>query len=82
MPSTSTEDRILRTVDAQTSPAQPDTVRPGTIVLTLAGNGSMNPGDVREAMQAAVDDGRLEHTEEGRLRVADGVDVPVPGKAP
>jgi hypothetical protein len=80
MPSTSTEDRILRTVDAQTSPAQPDTVRPGTIVLTLAGNGSMNPGDVRQGMQSAVDAGRLEHTEEGRLRVADGVDVPVPGK--
>lgn len=76
------DDRVVSTVDKQTSPKQPDTVRPGTIVYTLAGAGSLDPREVRQAIKSAVDDGRLEHTEEGRLRVADGVEVPAPGKAP
>lgn len=76
----SDEDRIVRTVDAQTSPNQPDSVRPVTIVSTLAGSGSMKPESVRRAIRDAIEDGRLEHTDDDRLRVPEDVEIPTPGK--
>lgn len=72
----SVEDRVVRTVDAQTTPMQPDTVRPVTIVATLAASGSLNHDDVRGAITDAVEAGRLEHTDDDRLRIPEDVDVP------
>lgn len=74
-------DRVVATVDAQTSPVQPDSIPLQVVVTTLSGNGSLPPEQVHQGIQDAVDDGRLAF-EDGRLHVPSGVEVPAPGRTP
>jgi len=53
-------DRVVRTVEKQTSPEQPDKISASKVVLILADHGSMDAQEVREALDQAVDEGRLE----------------------
>lgn len=46
-------------------------MRVEVVVSTLAASGSEEGGDVRAALQDAIDAGHLQH-DDGRLRVADG----------
>jgi hypothetical protein len=64
-------DRIVRTVDAQTTPKQPDAARPVSVISTLAASGSLDHGTVRKGIQSALDSGQLNQTEDGRLEVSD-----------
>lgn len=75
-------DRVISVVDANTSPKQPDDVRRSTVVRILSRSTRdgdrggwqtvVSSDDVREAIDAALDDGRLAESD-GRLRVVDGV---------
>lgn len=77
----SIEDRVVSTVDAQTTSVQPNSIPPRVVVTTLSGNGSLPPEQVRDGIQDAVDSGQLVF-EDGRLHVPEGVEVPAPGRTP
>lgn len=47
--------RVLRTIDHQTSPMQRPGVRPATLYLTLVGHGQYSRRGVKTALQAALD---------------------------
>jgi len=66
-------DRVVRTVDHQTSQMQPDRIPASKVVMILADHGNMSPSEVREALDDAVDQGRLERDES---------DVWIPGTQP
>ena len=57
-------DRVVRTVDTQTTPMRPDRVPTHKIVLVLGGHGNETPEDVRVALDEAVSEGRLERDED------------------
>lgn len=57
-------DRVVRTVDTQTSKKQPDRVPAHKIVLILGRHGNENPDRVREALDQAVNEGKIERDEE------------------
>lgn len=57
-------DRVVRTVYYQTSPNQPNRIPAHKVVMILSGNGSEEEYRVREALDEAVEAGRLERDEE------------------
>ena len=61
MPST---DRVVSAVTHQTSPKQPDRIRANKIVLVLAEHGALSSSEVREALDEAVESGRLGRDED------------------
>jgi hypothetical protein len=69
-------DRVVRIVDEQTTPMQPNTVAEVQVVQVLAANGDSRGDEVREAITEAVEDGGLVRDEAGRLRVSDSTSVP------
>lgn len=60
---TDTVTRVVRTVDLQTTDSQPDRIAADKVVMHLAGHGSESEQDVREALDEAVAEGRLERDE-------------------
>lgn len=62
--STDITTRVVRTVDNQTVGDQPGKIAVHKVVMHLAGHGSESKEDVREALDKAVEQGRLERDEE------------------
>jgi len=69
-------DRVIRIVDEQTTPMQPDTVAEVQVVQVLAANGDFRGEEVRDAISEAVEKGGLVRDEASRLRVSDSMSVP------
>ena len=57
-------DRVVRAVDQQTTPMQPDRVPASKVVMSREAHGNQNAGRVRRALDEAVKAGRLERDEE------------------
>lgn len=72
---TETIDRVVRTVDLQTTDVQPDKIAADKVVMHLAGHGSETEADVRAALDEAVAEGRLERDEE-HVWIPEGEDEP------
>ena len=74
-------DRAVRVVDLQSTPIQPEDVAEQVIVRILAQHPAIEPGDARDAIATAVDEGRLVENEAGdRYSLAEGEgDIAVPG---
>ena len=53
-------DRVVHTVESQTTPMQPDTIPASKVVLTLAVHGTEERQDVRDALEEAILVGRVE----------------------
>ncbi len=62
-------DRVVSAVYHQTAGPQPDRVVESTLLTVLSGHGNMDAEEVRAALDAAVDEGRVEYTQ-GRYWLA------------
>jgi hypothetical protein len=55
-------EKVLATVDHQTSPKQPDTVAEHALLTILASHQGYQPDAVRQVLNEAVEQGDLERT--------------------
>lgn len=58
------EDHVVNTVDHNTGGPQRDRIRANKVVLHLAVHGNQDATEVRQAIDQAVEDGRLERDED------------------
>lgn len=63
------KERVKRTIDHQTSPKQPDSISRERLRMHLSDHANEPWDEVVEAIEELLEDGELEETKSGRLRL-------------